>query len=105
MSRSITTANSPVDPLLDGFVGYLREERGVAGATVEAHVADVRRFLARRGQRGIGELSAAEVSKAVLAEVAGWVAGVGAPVSVRAAGTASTVGWTSCRCRSTSRRR
>jgi integrase/recombinase XerD len=68
---------------LEGFVGYLREERGVAGARVETYVADVRRFLARRGQLGIGELSAAEVSKAVLAEVAGW-----SPASVRRYGCA-----------------
>jgi integrase/recombinase XerD len=83
MSRSITTANSPVDPLLGGFVGYLREERGVAPATVETYVLDVRRFLAQRGQRGISELSAAEVSKAVLAEAAVW-----SPASVRRYGCA-----------------
>jgi integrase/recombinase XerD len=83
MSRSITTVNSPIGPLLHGFVGYLREECGVAAATVETYVPDVRRFLAQRGQRGIGELSAAEVSKAVLAEVAGW-----SPASVRRFGCA-----------------
>jgi site-specific recombinase XerD len=78
MSRSSTTANSPVESLLDGFVGYLREERGVSAATVETYVPDVRRFLAQHGQRGIGDLTAAAVSKAVLAEVAGW-----SPASVR----------------------
>jgi integrase/recombinase XerD len=83
MSRSSITANSPVDPLLDGFVGYLREERGVTAATVESYVPDVRRFLAQRGRRGIGELSAAEVSKAVLAEAAVW-----SPATVRRYGCA-----------------
>jgi integrase/recombinase XerD len=78
MSRSISTANSPVDPLLDGFVGYLRQERGVSAATVDTYVPDVRRFLTQRGRRGICGLSAAEVPKAVLAEVAGW-----SPASVR----------------------
>jgi hypothetical protein len=38
----------------------------------------LRRFLAQHGQRGIGDLTAAAVSKAVLAEVAGW-----SPASVR----------------------
>jgi site-specific recombinase XerD len=83
MSRSITTANAPVEPLLEGFVVYLREERGVAAATVQTYIPDVRRFLAGRGQRGIGELSAAEVSKAVLAEAAVW-----SPASVRRFGCA-----------------
>jgi integrase/recombinase XerD len=78
MSRSSSTANSPVESLLDGFVGYLREERGVSAATVETYVPDVRRFLAQYGQRGIGDLTAAAVSKAVLVEVAGW-----SPASVR----------------------
>ena len=73
MSRSSITANSPVDLLLDGFIGYLREERGVSAATIAVYVPDVRRFVAQRGPRGIRDLSAAEVSKAaVLAEVAGW---------------------------------
>ena len=40
MSRSSTTANSPVESLLDGFVGYLREERGVSAATAETYVPD-----------------------------------------------------------------
>lgn len=78
MSRSSTTANSPVESLLDGFVGYLREERGGSAATAETYVPDLRRFLAQHGQRGIGDLTAAAVSKAVLAEVAGW-----SPASVR----------------------
>ena len=33
--------------LLDGFVGYLRSERGVSALTVDAYVPEVRRFLAR----------------------------------------------------------
>ncbi|HYU86734.1 MAG TPA: tyrosine-type recombinase/integrase [Kribbellaceae bacterium] len=72
-----------VESLLDGFVGYLREERGVSGRTVEAYVSDVRRFLARRGGRGVDELSAAEVCAAVLGELDGR-----SPASVRRYGCA-----------------
>jgi integrase/recombinase XerD len=70
---------------LEGFVGYLREQRGVSAATVTAYASDVRRFLASRGG-GAGdlhELTAAEVSKAVLAELAGR-----SPASVRRYGCA-----------------
>ena len=69
--------------LLAGFVGYLREERGVSALTVDAYVSDVRRFLTHRGGSDLGELTAAEVSKAVLGEVAGR-----SPASVRRYGCA-----------------
>jgi len=73
MSRSSTESILPLEPLLDGFVGYLRRERGVSPATVDAYASDVRRFLTRHGgASNLCELTAAEVSKAVLAEVAGW---------------------------------
>jgi integrase/recombinase XerD len=55
---------------LEGFVCYLCEERGVSPRTIEAYTSDVRRFLAHRGGSELGGLTAAEVSKAVLAEVA-----------------------------------
>jgi integrase/recombinase XerD len=69
--------------LLDGFTRYLRAERGVSALTVDAYLSDVRRFLARRGGSDLGELTAAEVSKAVLGEVAGR-----SPASVRRYGCA-----------------
>ncbi len=78
MSSSITSgvgretvgfSPSPAGSLVDGFVDYLRGQRGVSARTVEAYVSDVRRFLARRGWRGVDELSAAEVSAAVLGEM------------------------------------
>jgi site-specific recombinase XerD len=78
MSGSSTIAHSPVESLLDGFVGYLREERGVAAATIAVYVSDVRRFLERRGHSDIRDVTAAELWKAVLAEVAGW-----SPATVR----------------------
>jgi site-specific recombinase XerD len=68
---------------VDGFVGYLRGQRGVSARTVEAYVSDVRRFLARRGWRGVDELSAAEVSGAVLGEMESR-----SPASVRRYGCA-----------------
>jgi len=78
MSRSSTNEGSPVDLVMDRFVDYLREERGVLAATVEAYVSDVRRFLERRGRSDVRDVTAAEVAKAVLAEVAGW-----SPATVR----------------------
>ena len=77
MSISRGSAAGQVD-LLDGFVGYLRRERGVSELTVDAYVSDVRRFLADRGGGELGGLTAAEVSKAVLAQVDGR-----SPASVR----------------------
>jgi integrase/recombinase XerD len=68
---------------VDGFVGYLRRERGVTVLTVDAYVSDVRRFLAHRGRSDLVALTAAEVSKAVLGQVAGR-----SPASVRRYGCA-----------------
>jgi integrase/recombinase XerD len=82
MPRSSTTATAPVD-VLDGFVGYLRGERGLTVLTVDAYVSDVRSFLAHRGGSDLAELTAAEVSKAVLGQVAGR-----SPASVRRYGCA-----------------
>jgi hypothetical protein len=42
----------------------------VSALTVDAYLPDVRRYLARRGGSDLGEVTAAEVSKAVLGEVA-----------------------------------
>ncbi len=81
MSRSRTAS---AEVLLAGFAGYLREQRGVSALTVDAYVADVRRFVACRGDASsLHELSAAEVSKAVLHEVAGR-----SPATVRRYGCA-----------------
>jgi site-specific recombinase XerD len=66
---------------LEGFVGYLRSERGVTVLTVEVYVSDVRRFLAQRGGSDLRGLTAAEVSNAVLGQV-------GAPATVRRFGCA-----------------
>lgn len=63
---------------LEGFVDYLREQRGASPLTIAAYVSDVGRFLVGRGGGDLRELSAAEVSKAVLGETADW-----SPASVR----------------------
>jgi hypothetical protein len=81
--RSSITSGSPVDVLLDRFVGYLSRERGVTVLTVDAYVSDVRRFLAHRGRSDLVALTAAEVSKAVLGQVADR-----SPASVRRYGCA-----------------
>jgi site-specific recombinase XerD len=64
--------------LLEGFIGYLRGERGVTALTVEAYVSDVRRFLADWGGSDVRGLTAAQVSCAVLGQV-----GERAPATVR----------------------
>jgi site-specific recombinase XerD len=69
--------------LVDGFVGYLRTERGVTALTVEAYVYDVGRFLAHSGGSGLSGLSAGDVSNAVLSQV-----GDRSPASVRRYGCA-----------------
>lgn len=78
MSGSITSSTAATEVLVDGFVGYLRSERGVTALTVEAYVSDVRRFLARRGDGDVSGLTPAEVSNAVLAQV-----GERSPATVR----------------------
>ena len=83
MSRSSATGIAPAEVLLDGFVVYLRRERGVTALTVEAYVSDVRRFLVDRDASDLSELTAAEVSNAVLGQVSGR-----SPASVRRYGCA-----------------
>jgi integrase/recombinase XerD len=69
--------------LLDGFVGYLRSERGVSELTIDAYRGEVRRFLAGLGGGGLSALTAGDVSRAVLGEV-----GRRSPASVRRYGCA-----------------
>ena len=83
MSGWGATGAGSVNVLLDGFVGYLRGERGVTALTVEAYVPEVRRFLADRVESGLSGLTAAEVSNAVLSQVADR-----SPASVRRYGCA-----------------
>ena len=83
MSRSRVIGAGTAEGLLEGFVGYLRSERGVTVLTVEVYVSDVRRFLAQRGDSDLRGLTAAEVSNAVLGQV-----GERAPATVRRFGCA-----------------
>lgn len=64
--------------LVDGFTRYLRDDRGLSTLTVDAYVSDVGRFLTRWGGSDLGELTAAEVSSAVLGELEDW-----SPATVR----------------------
>lgn len=83
MPRSSASGMAPDDRLVDGFVGYLRRERGVSELTVEAYVPEVCRFLADLGRSDLSELTAGEVSRAVLGQVGGR-----SPSSVRRYGCA-----------------
>ena len=71
------------DLLVAGYVDFLREERGLSPLSVEAYRSDVVRFLRRSGRDGLHGLTHAEVSQAVLREVAGR-----SPSSVRRFGVA-----------------
>lgn len=71
MSRSSAAVAVTAEVLLDGFAGHLRRERGVTALTVEAYVSDVRRFLADRDVGDLSGLTVAEVSAAVLGQLAG----------------------------------
>ena len=71
MSRSSVVVAESAEVLLEGFAGHLRRERGVSALTVEAYVSDVGRFLADRDVSELSALTAAEVSDAVLGQVAG----------------------------------
>ena len=83
MSSSSASATSGWDRLLEEFAGYLRRERGVSTLTVDLYVGDVGRFLAGRGNSELSELTAADVSHAVLDQVGAW-----SPASVRRFGCA-----------------
>jgi site-specific recombinase XerD len=71
MSRSTTTPGEGVEAVLAGFIDYLRVQRCVSTLTVEAYAADARRFLERRGRRGVRGLTAGDVSRAILREADG----------------------------------
>jgi integrase/recombinase XerD len=79
MSRSNIASPVPAEELLEGFVGYLRRERGLRERSVEAYVWDVGRFLAQVGDRDLRALTAADVSAVALIELDGGRA----PATVR----------------------
>ena len=70
-ARSAVGTAGVVWPLapLDGFTRYLRVDRGLSTLTVAAYVSDVGRFLARWEGSDLRELTAAEVSTALLGEL------------------------------------
>jgi site-specific recombinase XerD len=74
MSRSRTAPTEGVEALLAGFVDYLGEQRCVSPLTIEAYMSDARRFLERRGRGCLRELTASDVSSAVLDELDGRAA-------------------------------
>lgn len=71
MPRSMTVPGEGVEVVLAGFTDYLCEQRCVSPLTVAAYAADARRFLERRGRRGVRGLTAADVSRAILGDANG----------------------------------
>ena len=64
-------ATTPAEQLVERYRSYLVEERGLAPSTVESNLHVARLFLASRPQvtgLGLGQLTAAEVVRFVLAE-------------------------------------
>jgi site-specific recombinase XerD len=78
MSTSSAGAPGTIDQLVAAFAAYLRRERGVSELTVAVYASDVGKLLIDRGGSDLRDLTAAEVSNAVLAQVGAW-----APASVR----------------------
>jgi site-specific recombinase XerD len=64
-----STVASAADGLLDAYAAYLRSVRGVTALTIDAYVADARRFLSDNRVDALGELTAVDVSRAVLEEM------------------------------------
>ena len=73
-----------VESVLEGFVAFLRSERALSERSIETYLPKVREFLAQVGSRDLRELTAADVSNAVLSQV---IEGR-APASVRVFATA-----------------
>jgi site-specific recombinase XerD len=68
---SETTSSDPVELLLERYQAYLLGERGVSAKTAHDYINVVRPFLAGRldhGQAGLSPVTAAEVSRFVVAE-------------------------------------
>lgn len=61
-------ASSGIDVLLDSFRCYLLKERALADSTAAAYVSRAGRFLAGIGGRGLDEVTASDVTAAVLRE-------------------------------------
>ena len=59
---------SPTDVLLDSFERYLLAERGLAAGTARGYVCHAARFLAGLSPRGLADVTAADVTRAVLRE-------------------------------------
>jgi len=74
MSGLTAAGSAPAEVLLDGYVEHLRAERGLSPRSIETYVPKVRRFLAQVGTRDLSELTAADVSNAVLSQA---IAGAG----------------------------
>lgn len=69
--ESAVPAATKRDLLVDGFVEFLREERGLSPLSVAAYRADVLVFLQRAERDDLRGLTPAEVSRALLLEVPG----------------------------------
>ena len=59
---------SPTDVLLDSFERYLLAERGLAVGTARGYVCQAARFLAGLSPSGLADVTAADVTRAVLRE-------------------------------------
>jgi integrase/recombinase XerD len=70
VSAAVQPTPSPTEALMGSFERYLLSERGLAAGTVRGYVDRATRFVAGLGPRGLGQVTPAEVTTAVLRESA-----------------------------------
>jgi|JI10StandDraft_1071094.scaffolds.fasta_scaffold226225_2 integrase/recombinase XerD len=68
LSADVSLAPSPTEELMGSFGRYLLAERGLAPGTVRGYVDRARSFVVGLGQRELCDVTAAEVTAAVLGE-------------------------------------
>lgn len=70
VTAPVRPAPSPIEALMESFRGYLLAERGLAVGTVRGYVDRATRFAAALTPGGLADVTAAEVTAAVLRESA-----------------------------------
>jgi len=66
VAAPVRPALSPTEALMGSFAGYLLSERGLSAGTARGYVDRAARFMAGIGPGGLAQVTAAEVSAAVL---------------------------------------
>jgi site-specific recombinase XerD len=70
VAGAVLATPSPTEALMDSFGSYLLSERALSSGTVRGYVAHAARFVAGLAPGGLGHVTAAEVTTAVVAQSA-----------------------------------